>query len=67
MKAQNSGSGWEGLQDVEAERLRELLAEMGDVASQHHFGLTITTLARAAAGLTCQQGTLAVIRQGLAV
>lgn len=57
---------WGTLSDAEAARLRKVLGEMTSHEAEKHFGITITTLARAAAGLSVHTGTVAVARAGLA-
>lgn len=46
--------------------MREFLARYGEVVAYHHFGVSRTTIARCAAGLTLQGSTLRSIMEGLA-
>ena len=65
MRTENSAAHWGSLSDAEAARLRGVLGEMTSQEAEKHFGITITALARAAAGLSVHAGTVAVARAGL--
>ena len=49
-----------------ANGIKRFIAQHGERAAVVHFGLSRTSLARVAAGLTVQGGTLFVARDGLA-